>query len=424
MKWMLSFAILFSLSSSAQHLPDAIYMPSIKTVKFFQQGNQESLPILTLNSDQQLELHFDDLTEYAKNYYYTFELCNADWTPADVSVFDYLQGYQNQQLTQYRPSTITLSKYVHYQALLPDKNCKPIKSGNYILRVFLDSDTSKLAFTKRFFVVENKSSVNAQVLSPFDNQLVSTHQKLQFSVNATQLNPQNPQQQVKVVVLQNYRWDNALTNLQPSFMRNNVLEYNGEADCLFPAGKEYRWADLRSFRFESERISKIDRSKQPYEIYLKPEGVFSQLRYLYYHDYNGWFDVSVTESVNPWWQSDYGNVHFTFIPPNHQPFAGKDMYILGELTGNDLTDNAKMLYDADNGVYEKTLLLKQGYYFYTYVTRDQQYVNSKADASLTDGNYWETENDYTVFVYYRSLSDRYDELVAVATVNSRQGRAL
>ncbi len=408
-------------SLQAQRLPDHVYMKGIRTVKLFQQNNQQSMPLLALNSGELLELHFDDLGGYPRNYYYTFQLCNADWSPADVNVFDYIKGFTQNRLSQYRVSSIAATKYVHYQALLPERNCVPTKSGNYLLKVFLDADTSKLAFTKRMLVVDSKAIVGAQVQQPFDNSVLRTHQKIQFSVNTQQLNIFSPQQ-VKAVVLQNNRWDDAVTHIQPVFIRGTMLEYNGEQDCVFPAGKEYRWADLQSFRFESDRVDHVDRTVEPNDIFIKTDVERNNLRYIFFRDRNGWDEINSTESINPWWQSDYANVHFTFVPHNNQPFAGKNLYLLGEATGNQIGDTSKMVYDAAKGVYTKTLLLKQGYYSYTYVTKDIKNPAARAEATFTDGNYWETENEYTILFYNRPFSARHDELVGIATINSRNGR--
>ncbi len=402
----------------AQRLPDHIYIPDIHSVKLFRENNQQSPALLILGSSDQLELHFDDLGGSPKNYYYTIQLCNADWTPADVNVFDYIKGFIQNRLNQYRVSTIAATKYVHYQALLPERNCMPAKSGNYLLKVFLDADTSKLAFTKRMMVIENKVSIAARVQQPFDPELLYSHQKIQFSVNTQQLNILSPQQ-VTVVILQNNRWDNATTGIQPSFIRGSVMEYNGEQDCLFPAGKEYRWADLQSFRFESDRIERIERTTQPINIYIKPDPERGRLRYAYYKDRNGWEEIGTTEYINPWWQSDYANVQFTFTPANNQPYAGKSIYLLGELTGNQVGETSKMVYDAQKGVYTRSLLLKQGYYSYIYVTKDDKNETAKADPVTTEGSYWETENEYTILFYYHSFSGRHDELIGITTINSR-----
>lgn len=401
----------------SQREPDRIYMPSIKTPKLFQQNNQSSMPLIALGSADLLELHFDDMIGYPRNFYYTFVLCDADWTPANVNVFDYIRGFTQNRLSQYRVSTITSSKYVHYQALLPERNCIPVKSGNYLLKVYLDGDTSKLAFTKRMMVADNLVSIGASIEQPYDNETLRSHQKLQVAVNTLLLNVLSPRQ-TKLVILQNNRWDNAVKGIEPTFIRGKVMEYNSEQDCVFPAGKEYRWADLQSFRFQSDRVERIDKLNDPNDVYVRPDVERNNLRYVFFRDRNGWDEINTTESVNPWWQTDYANVHFTFAPANNQPFAGKSVYMIGEMTGNQIGDTSKMEYDAARGVYTRTYLLKQGYYSYTYVTKDNRDPSAKADARLTDGNYWETENDYTILFYYRSFSSRHDELVGITTVNS------
>jgi len=408
------------ITASGQRYPDAIYVPNIKTAKLFMQNNQESMPVIRLHSADILELHFDDVDPTPKNYYYSLELCNANWEPADLNTFDYISGFTQVHLSEYRQSSITQSKYIHYQTLLPDKNCMPIKSGNYMLRVFLDGDTSQIAFTKRLFVVDfNRAAVSAVIQQPYDNQINKTHQKVQLSINTMQLNPINPQQQIQVVILQNHRWDNAITNINPSFIRDNVLEYNGELDCLFPAGKEYRWLDLRSYKYASERVEKINKDSDPMEVYLRGDGVRASMRYLFYVDYDGWYDINTQDNINPWWQTDYARVHFSFVPPDNQPFSNKDVYIVGDITGNKLGNSGRMKFNTEKGAYEKTLLLKQGYYYYTYATAPQNVPFPVGDVTDTDGNYWETENDYTILVYYRSYSGRSDELVAVTTINSK-----
>lgn len=422
MRSVLLFAFLLSaLSVHAQRLPDHVYNRDIRTPKLFQANNQQSLPLIALNSGDQLELHFDDMSAVPRNYYYTFVLCNADWTPADVSSFDYIKGFSQVRISAYRNSSISTTRYVHYQAMLPDKSCMPAKSGNYLLKVYLDSDTSKLAFTKRMFVIDTRASIGAQVLQTYDNERLRTHQKVQLAVNTQQLNVLSPQM-TKIIVLQNNRWDNAVKNIQPTFIRGNIMEYNAEQDLIFPAGKEYRWADLQSFRFQSDRVDHVDKATEPVDVFIKADVERNNLRYIFFRDRNGWDEIATTESVNPWWQTDYANVHFTFAPANNQPFAGRSVYLMGEMTGNQVGDTSRMIYDASKGVYTKTLLLKQGYYSYTYVTKEDRDKNAVADASLTDGNYWETENEYVVLFYFRPFSSRHDELVAITTINSRNVR--
>jgi hypothetical protein len=402
--------------------PDKIYMNNIKSVKLFQQNNQLGYPIINLNAGETLELHFDDLDGRVKNYYYTYQLCNADWTPVQLSTFDYLKGFSQNRLSQYRMSSIAYAKYVHYQALLPDRNSTPTKSGNYLLKVFLDADTSKLAFTKRLLVLDNLVSIGAQILQPFDNTLFKTHQKVNFTISKNQLNLFNPMQQLKIVLLQNFRWDNAKTNIQPTFIRSNLIEFNTENDCVFAAGNEWRWANLRSFRFLSDRVDASTYNNLKQEIVMKPDPVRMQLRYINYPDYNGFYSVESTDANNSWWQGDYAWVHFTFTPKNNQPYPNKKVYLIGEMNQYQTNNDNEMEYDAVNGVYKKSMYLKTGYYSYGYVTKDVLNKNATSLTELTDGDFWETENDYTILVYYKSIMGRHDELVGLTTINSLKSR--
>jgi len=412
----INLLLLFNLSAQQ---PDKIYMPNIHTVKLFLFGNQASYPIIHLNTPSALELHFDDLDANVKNYNYTYVLCDANWVPANLSPFDFLQGFTQGRFGQYRNSSIAKTKYVHYQALLPEQNCMPKISGNYLLKVYLNGDTSKLAFTRRILIVNDIIPVAAQITQPFNTQLFRTHQKVQFTVDKTKLNIMNPQQQLKVVVLQNFRWDNAIMGIQPSFMRGNLYEYSNDNNCVFPAGRDYRWADLQSFRFQSERVDSVDQNSKPFALWLKPDPQRSRMRYMSYVDLNGVYEVRALDVSNPWWQGDYANVHFTFVPENPTDFANKNVFLIGELaTGN--CDNAmcQMEYNADKKIFEKTLLLKQGYYYYTYVTEGINAKKNIIETADTEGNFSETENSYTILVYYRSLSDRVDQLVSAVTIDS------
>ncbi len=162
---------------------------------------------MTLNSNDQLELHFDDMDADVKYYYYSFQLCNADWKPANVQPFDYTRGFLSNRITNYRNSSLTQSRYTHYQAVFPERGSAPTKGGNYLLKVFLNDDTSKLAFTKRFLVVNSRLSVGAQILQPYNGNFFNTHQKVQVTVNtnAGQINAFSPQD-LKVVIVQNNIW--------------------------------------------------------------------------------------------------------------------------------------------------------------------------------------------------------------------------
>lgn len=418
----LLFTGLVSLAGNAQ-ITDAINLPNIKTVQLFPYGNQLAYPVINLGSADRLELHFDDLDGNVKNYSYTYQLCNADWTPALLSSFDYIKGFSYQRLNQYRISSVAYTRYTHYSAVVPDNNCAPSRSGNYILKVFLNGDTSKVAFTKRFLVVDNQVGIFAQIQQPFNGQIFRTSQKIPFQVVLSdKMQVMNHMQQVKTMILQNYRWDNALINIRPAFFSGKKLEYNTEEAIVMPAGKEWRWLDLRSFRLQSDRVAKANYHARSTEIFVKPDVERSSQRFVYYRDNNGMYTIETTESLNPYWQTDYATVHFSYIPPDNVPFANRDLYLIGELNDYNLNDTAKMVFNNETRVYEKTLFLKQGYYNYNYVTIDQNDAKRVPSYEFTEGNNWDAENDYMILVYYRALAGRADELVGITHINSTTGR--
>jgi len=417
MKKFIAFALLLPLISSAQ-LPDHIYDPNIRTVKLLKYGDMYAYPIIALNSNDQLELHFDDLEGDVKNYYYTFQLCNADWSPGNLQSFDYIKGFQTTRITTYRYSSISYTQYTHYQASLPDRNSIPTRAGNYLLKVFRNNDTSALAFTKRFLVVNNRVAVSAQIHQPFNSQLFRIGQRVQVGVSTAnaQINVLSPQD-IKVVVLQNNNWMTAAYLDRPTIYRGNYYEYSDDA-LSFPAGREWRWLDLRSVRLRSDRVQRIIDSTDKTEVYVIPDTERQGEIYVYYRDLNGIYTIENTDGNNPFWQSEYASVHFTYVPPGRQPYAGKEIYIFGELTNYTPDESSRMTFNEEKGVYEGTLFLKQGYYNYSYVTVENTGQGNRPSFANTEGNYNSTENNYTVLIYYRGFGARADELIGMAEVNS------
>jgi len=395
---------------------DRIYVKNIKTVRLYNSGNQLSIPVIKLNSNDLLELHFDDLDADVKYYYYTYQLCNSDWTPANLGQFDYIKGFTQTRINSNRFSSVAHTRYTHYQAVLPDAGMYPTKSGNYILKVFLNGDTSQLVFTKRFMVVDNKAAIAARVTQPFAPELFRTHQKLQFTVDVKALQSFNAAQQIKVVVLKNYRWDNAMMDLKPTFIRGTSLEYNAENTAVFPAGKEWRWLDLRDFHLQSDRVLSADYKKYSTDIFLRPDAPLSTQKYVYYRDLNGMSSIEAIRGINPFYEGDYATVYFSFVSPNGEAYTKNDIYLFGQLTDYNFTDSLKMIFNPENKKYETHLFMKQGYYDYTYLSVDK---NNPAVYSELDGNYYETENLYTILVYYKPFIGRADELIGVATFDSR-----
>ena len=409
------FAFITNIASAQNG--DVIYNQNIHSVKLYKGGDQTSFPALILNRDETLELHFDDLDADVKNYYYSFQLCNADWSPSMLRTFEYTKGFQNVRITNYRNSSLSFVRYTHYQANIPDRNSYPTRSGNYLLKVFLNGDTSNLAFVKRFVVVEMKSAVAAQIFQPFNARLYNTAQKLQVGVKTESKVQLFSPTDLKVVILQNNSWLTSVSVDRPTITRSNYYEYSDEAITSFPAIKEFRWIDLRSFRLKTDRMLTLDAKKNSTEVTVRPDPNRAGQAYIYYRDLNGSYTIESLDNPNPFWQGDYASVHFSYFPPNNRAIEGQEVYLFGEFTNYAADTTGRMTFNTERGAYEKTLFLKQGYYNYTYATLP---IGKKGypDFSQSEGNYWATENSYVVLVYYRPFGARADELIGYAALNS------
>lgn len=411
---LITFLAVFSISLYAQV---QVYSPDIKSVKLYRSGDQTSFPIIELNSPDALQLTFDDLDNRVKNYHYTFQLVNADWSPSLLRPFEYIKGFQTNRINTYRNSTLATVPYIHYQATIPDRNSAPSLPGNYLLKVFLDNDTNKVVFKTRFIVAGNQAKVGAAVQQPFNATMFRTGQKLQIAVQTDpRVRVMNPAD-LKVVVLQNNNWQTALTLDRPTIFRGNYYEYSDEAVTGLPAGKEFRWLDMRSLRLMSDRMQQLDNRKDSIKVTLKPEGSRSGQGQIFYRDINGSYTIETLDNVNPFWQGDYAYVRFTYVPAGKRPLQGSDMYIFGELTQYAADTTSKMDFNEITGAYEKTLLLKQGYYNYLYATKPAGETTG-IDFSETEGHFWATENSYVVLVYFRPFGARADEVIGYAVLNS------
>lgn len=399
--------------------PDMIYKSNIQTVRLYKQGNQLTFPFINLNSGDKLELHFDDLDADVKSYYYTWQLCNFDWSPVDVMPMEYLSGFSQNRITDYRFSSVSLIRYTHYRILLPQTNSMPKKAGNYLIKVFLNGDPSQVVFTRRVMVLNSQAVVSGSIVQPTTPGNFKSYQKVIFNVDMKGINSLNAAQQVKVVLLQNFRWDNAMVDIKPTFIRGNSLDFNSELSGVFPAGREWRWLDLTDFHLQSDRVASADYNKRSTDIYLRTDRSWENEPYIFYRDLNGMSQIRAVRGIDPNYEGDYATVYFSFYPEGGKELVNKELYLYGQLTGYQFTDSLKMTFDETKGIYETRLLLKQGYYDYAYLARD---MSSPGKSDLVDGNNFETENVYTILVYYRPFGARADELIAITVLDSRNDR--
>jgi len=308
---------------------DFIYKENIHTALLQVNGSALAYPIISLNNPQQLVLSFDDLDGDFTQYYYKLIHCNADWTVSDLTEFDYIEGFTEESIDDYRFAFNTLQDYTQYRVGIPNRNMQFTKSGNYILMVFQDNDVENIVLTKRFMVYEQQARITSSIVRSSITRYVRTHQQLRFSVDHTGMTALNPLTDIKVVVLQNGRWDNAIMNLKPQFIRTNELVYDFRDQGLFKAGKEFRNFDSRDLQFLSERIRKTWEDDKENHVMVVPDGIRQMERYQYNKDLNGRYFVGRYGGTTRL-DADYAHVHFTLQAP--EAITNGNVYVYGGLS--------------------------------------------------------------------------------------------
>lgn len=417
-KWILPVCLYFFVLPLHGQV-DKILDPNIQTVLVFPKGKPLALPVIGLNTQEELLIQFDDLAAQYQQYYFTIELMDIHWQPVALNPFDYIRGLTQNNIRDYTISSIAQQAYYHYSFSFPTASCRPTKSGNYLMKVYKQGRGNELVFTKRFFVIEQDVPIAASIQEPFDGTISKSHQKIQVALDVKKINFLQPER-LQVAVLQNTRFNDLLISNAPSFIRGNQIEYNADRDFVFPAGKEARWLDLQNLRFKTDRIAQIQSLGNGTNILLKPDQSRTTIPYYTFKDLNGQFIISNSESIRNEDQNDYAHVLFTYLPKNGILYQDKTLYLAGALTGNQLDANARMQWNNAKGQYEKWLQLKQGYYSYNYILRADQSPNPMHDFMWTEGDHWETENSYTIFVYYRVAGSRYDQIIGFSSLNSIQ----
>ena len=236
---------------------DFVYKDYIKTVYIYRAGFELSPPLLDINTDNKLILSFDDLDGDVKNYKYYFIHCDADWKPSVINDNEFINGFREDFITEYKHSFSTRQSYTHYELEFPNDNMQIVASGNYILVVYFNDNKEDIAFTRRFWVVDTKVTVNASVRAATNLDDRNYKQEIDFSINKNTYEIQNPYYDLKVAISQNWRWDNALHEVKPQIVKDDIINYNFNGEITFNGGNEFRRFDIKSIRYNSERISNI-----------------------------------------------------------------------------------------------------------------------------------------------------------------------
>ncbi|AIJ36954.1 type IX secretion system plug protein [Flavobacterium psychrophilum] len=407
--FLLFISILLMNSVIGQTISETIPPFNIKTVTFTQNTNNV-IPVFKLG--EPFQLSFDDLFGTEEDYYYTIAQYNYNWTPTLLSKNEYLNGNDNQRIQDYENSFNTLQIYSHYRLNFPNNYTQITKSGNYLVSIF--NSNKEIIFTKKIIIYEELVDVPMQVKRARNVTDNKYKHNLEFSIKSNSILFQNPVQNVKIILLQNGKWDNAIVNIKPQYTIGNDLIFKYDKETQFFAGNEYLYFDNKEIRVATNTIAKVNSNTGLYNSHLYTDSARKYKSYSYYPDINGNFKIRNLTAQNNDIEADYSWIYFTLFAINAP--ASTNIYITGMFNNNTISPENKMDYNTNKGVFEKAILIKQGFTNYNYTVLDSQ--NNISDKDPIDGNFYETENQYTAIVYYRQNGELYDRVIGKGNANS------
>ena len=397
--------VIFSQVEQELNPPDYI-----KTITFQGQTNESQLPILRLGEN--LLLEFDVLNGNEDDFYYKIEHFNYDWTPSQLMRTEFLNGYDNQRIRHYENSFNTYQIYSHYMLRLPNERTRGLKvSGNYMVKIFNDLD--ELVFSRKFMVQENAVGVGVAIKRSRDVQFIDEKQSVDIVINSNSMLLNNPTQTVNTVIIQNNNLNTAIYNVKPQYSIGNELIYKYNNETSFFAGNEYFFFENKDIRGANSNIQFIELGDL-YNNFLFTNVVRKNRPYTYNPDINGNFLITAIDVEKPYIEADYAWIHFSLLMDKLP--SNQSVHVYGNFNNYAIDETTKMAYNDNHGIYEVPVLLKQGFYNYKYVVVNKS--SKKLDEGAIGGNFWQTENDYKVIVYYRDLGGRYDRIIGVGQGNS------
>ncbi|PQJ71779.1 DUF5103 domain-containing protein [Polaribacter butkevichii] len=396
MKFLNLFLFLFCLNLFSQNIKSIQLRP-------LQENNFAAIvPLGTV-----LELSFDDLEADSKDYQYKIEHMTHDWQSSRLSSSQYIDGFDQNTIIDVTNSFNTLQSYSHYTVQIPNINTVITKSGNYLLSVLNSYD--ELIFTRRFVLYENATTVGVSVERSRNTKTLNTQQTVQFSVNHPNITINNPNQEINVVILKNNNWNEKITNIQPTFFKPNQLLYTYTNKTNFWGGNEYFYFDNKFIRNSSLNVVKVVK-EDIYHHYLYPFTYNQNREYKYNPDINGQFVVRTLEADDSKTEADYALMHFSILVD--EPFADKDLFVYGAFNDFSITQENKMQYHSKEKMYTGEILLKQGFYNYTFATLD---TNGHLNTNDVNGTFYQTENEYTVIIYYKPFGSFYERVIGIGS---------
>ena len=388
-----------------------IFHENVRSLTLTVDGDPTLPPYLLLDSRHTLMIEWDEMSHDYKRYIYHIDHCDWDWQPTDgIFESDFLEGLNDQLVEDFDKSFNTTQIYTHYRLSFPSAQARLRLSGNYRVCIYeedADPEEDGPVLEARFCIFEKAASLGVQVSSNTDIDFNCDHQQMTLSVGYGSLSVVDPLRELRVVVMQNRRWDCRITDLVPDVRRPSGIEFTHNRQLIFPAGNEYHRFEILDVHRTATGVESLDWFEPYYHATLWADAPASN--YDDIEDQNGVYVLRSADDCDDDFTAEYVVVHFFLCTPR---LPGGDVYVSGLWAGQTFHPDCRMTYDEQRRQYHADILLKQGYYSYEYVQQDGL-------TTRTMGSFFETENEYEVLLYYRGQGARYDRLAALSLVHTR-----
>ena len=376
-------------------------------------------PIVDMAKPWSISIGFDEMSHDYRRLRYHIVHCEADWTESDgIFESDYLAGLNDQLIEDYEKSFNTMQIYTHYELSLPNEDVHLLLSGNYRVTIYDedDEDNEEPLLKAEFCIVDRKVNLSASVTDNTDIDFQQQHQQVSISLGYGALRITDPQRELKTFVTQNRRPD-LMVQVQPNMQNSNGAEFNHQRALIFPGGNECHRFNLLDVQHVNLGVDNIRWFDPYYHATLYEE--LPTRHYALEQDLNGAFMMRNSSGEDNETTSEYVFIHFRL---KTAPLPGGPVYVHGNWVNDWPSDTYKMEYNKEEGEYQCAVLLKQGYYDYRFLQltgTDTPLGHPAATSANTDGNFYQTQNEYQVLVYYREPGGRYDKLVGFSTIKEK-----
>jgi hypothetical protein len=298
---------------------------------------------------------------------------------------------------------------MHYRLLLPNDDLSFLKPGNYLIQIYRQGNPEEPLIKRRFVIYEDLVSLEI-FFDKFKSENLQTKQEFSIKLSSSEIDNANLSGNIELMVLKNNNWANSKYFDKYNISNSGDIEFNMPGQIVFNGLNEFRFFDMKSFKFISERVLYNEYEAPYFHVYLKPDKLRGDKEYFTQEDINGLFYIDNTDTDDEdILDADYAWVHFTL--ETNVPLPA-DIFIEGAITDWQYDENY-MEFNAEKGVYMKKLLLKQGLYNYRFVMRE--YDKAVNDYFLTEGEHYLTRNNYLAILYYRVLGEIYYAPVGITS---------